>query len=190
MGLYGILRQRTFLKTLAFLFLALISMRGMMCMLLLFLFDLVGNAAFWVGQRALLNRMVKRLPAYLPAGILAMLFLLYHYQQTGWIGYHTDSPWAPSFEKVDASGFAWNLGILGWRLSDFGRVFEWIALLAGIVLLWRRDPALQLEFLPWLLLLIFSLLILSPSLLLHKYLSAHRYLLPVFLALHLAFCNS
>ena len=47
---------------------------------------------------------------------------MFHYLETGWMGYHENSPWAPAFEKVDFQGAIKNILILGWRLLDFGRV--------------------------------------------------------------------
>lgn len=183
--LYGIVGKRPVLKGMGLVFLALISMRGMMCVPLLLAFDVLGETSFWMNRRSLFRQVTRKLPPYLPAGFLAGAFLFYHYWQAGWIGYHPDSPWAPSFQRVDLAGFLRNFAILGWRTLDYGRLFECLAILAGFWMLRRRQPELKLEILPWALLVILTFLILSPSLLLHRYLSAHRYLLPIFISLHL-----
>lgn len=70
---------------------------------------------------------------YGPGALVAVLFFIFHYLEKGWIGYHTESPWAISFKIVDASDLWRNVVILIWRLLDFGRVFLWGGLL--IVLL-------------------------------------------------------
>ncbi len=185
MGLYGVLTQHNTLKVLAALGLAMISMRGMMVVVVLFLFD-------WLACREskpVLNFKVifqKTLP-YVPAGLFGLAFLIWHYRQAGWIGYHADSPWTPSFERVDLAGFAKNIAILGWRLLDFGRIFIWLIISAILFVKWRNKQLQSLwqdqrvRQLTWLLGI--ALLVLTPSLLLHKGLSAHRYLLPVFLML-------
>lgn len=185
--LYGILGRRPLLTAAGALLLAIISLRGMMCVAMLFAFDLLGETAFWMSKRSLPRRIARKATVYLPAVLAAASFLGYHYWQTGWIGYHADSPWAPSFERVALPGFLRNVLILSWRTLDYGRTFEVAALLAGLWMVWRRNPVLRLELAPWLLLALLSLVILSPSLLLHHSLSAHRYLLPFFLSLHLLF---
>jgi len=84
-----------------------------------------------------------------------------------------------------------NLLVLGWRWLDFGRVFEWLAV--GW-LVWKSWPLARRNLpgfenpvgLRTLALLLLCLVIfLSPSALLLKNISAHRYFLPGFLALHL-----
>ena len=182
---YGMLSKQQAFKIAGLLLLALISMRGMMCVLMLFVFEVLGETSFWVGDRSLPRQVLQKIPSYLPAGILASTFLCYHFYQTGWIGYHPDSPWSPSFESVDFKGFLRNTAILGWRIFDYGRFFECLVIIIAIWMVWRREAVLRLELLPWLLLVLLALLILSPSLLMHRYLSAHRYLLPFFISLHL-----
>jgi hypothetical protein len=128
--------------------------------------------------------LLKKTGPYVLSGLFALAFLGYHYLQTGWIGYHADSPWAPGFQRVDFRGFLYNIGIMGWRLLDFGRVFVW--LMGGFLLVWNwKKQKFTSTFWQLFLLLGVSLLVLSPSLLLHKGLVLHRYLLPVSLSLTL-----
>lgn len=174
LGIFSILRHRPIWLSIAIIGLGLISMRGMMCGFVLFSWEII---AFRPQLRTLLP--------YLPGGLLALLFLGWHYWQTGWIGYHADSPWAPSFERSDATDFFRNAAILVWRMLDFGRIFLWLSL-AIIWYTWKNIQPLSRQ-LGWLFLI--AVLILSPSLLLHKALSAHRYLLPVFLSLSLLFLS-
>lgn len=218
MGLHAIFQDKSWLKTLAALGLALISMRGMMVVIVLFLFEILnhiinsqkalttddsvtdlraGGAPFIRGVSGVRRGQIKifsifkllitKVLPYIPAGLFGLAFLIWHYQQTGWIGYHPDSPWAPSFERVDMQGFIKNIAVLGWRMLEFGRVFVWIALIFitlqirkynKLNKLWQHQQVRQMV-----LLLIISTLILTPSLLLHRGLSAQRYLLPIYLAL-------
>ncbi len=181
MAVYSILKNNTILKSLAFAALSAISLRGMMLVCALFIWEIVLLQPTW---RALPRAIWSKIGPYLPAGGFALAFLTAHYARTGWIGYHPASPWAPSFERVDALGFFKNMAVLGWRLLDFGRVFVWIAL---IIALWgnkmyqilQKHHNFQQIF--WLFIII--LLVLSPSCLLHKGLSGHRYLLPAMLVL-------
>lgn len=196
LGVHGVLSRQTLLKSIAALLLAMISLRGMMIVVVLFLFDALQDIAFKEKRIEVFTRsfLFKKAGPFVPSGLFALTFLAYHYSQTGWIGYHADSPWAPGFERVDAGGLIYNIGILGWRLLDFGRIFVW---LAGAILLfnsWKKQN-ISPNTRKLLLLLGITLIVLSPSMLLHKGLLLHRYLLPVSLSLsllvfHLLFENS
>lgn len=169
--------------------LGMISMRGMMVGLGLYVFHLVIDY-----KRLNQKKALQKLLPYLPGGIIASSYFIYHWQQTGWIGYHPDSPWAPSFERVGLHGFLKNTAVLGWRMLDFGRIFVWAGL---IFILWETR---KLKIAEWrgfrssrhlnsvgghlVLLLAITALALIPSQLLHKGLLAHRYLMPVFFGLN------
>ena len=186
-GLYGIFRGKALLIMASALLLAMISTRGMMVVVALYLFDLLRSrlpGAPDDGLPFLKATMQKTWPR-VPAGLFALAFLSCHYTATGWIGYHPHSPWAPTFERVDFSGFLFNTGILGWRLLDYGRLFLWIVLFALLLRKFRRHR-FDYRSLQFLLLLGITLIVLSPSLLLHKYLLNHRYLLPIYISLTLA----
>ncbi len=180
LGLWGILARHSLLKCIGIIGLGLVSLRGMMAGLALYCFQIFHTGA--LSPKA----MIRALPPYLPGGLLALSFLIAHHVATGWIGYHADSPWAPSLEKVGFTGFVRNIGILVWRFLDFGRVFIWPALL----ILWFRrgkevsnDRSWSLSFQ----LTLATILLLVPSVLLHRHLSAHRYLLPIFISINFLF---
>lgn len=195
--LWSIIKQKPVIQAIAIAGLALISMRGMMTAAMLFVWQLLlfsfepRAMSFELGTRKpplvqWMRPLSNQLLVFLPGALLAGGWLVWHYSQTGWIGYHPDSPWAPSFERAGVAGIARNGVILIWRLLDFGRVFVW----AGVLfLLWQYRPVRMFfqnktqQQAAGLLLL--ALLFLTPTLLLYKALSAHRYLLPVFLALAL-----
>jgi len=183
MGVFAILQDRNILKIVAMLGLAMISMRGMMTVAALFVFEITIH--FKTG-RNLPKLVLQRIFAYSPAGIFGLTFLIWHYTQTGWIGYHSDSPWASSFAKVNASGFLKNIAILGWRMLDFGRVFVWLVLL--IILFQKRNFRQwwkQEKFRQIFILLLICTIILCSTLLVYQGLNGHRYLLPIFLSLTL-----
>lgn len=183
------------------LLLCMISMRGMMT---------AGALAVWLGLqgvaqagfqgfrrvelRAFLTRLIgfvlSRHWAFLPGFLFAASFLWWHRMATGWIGLHPGSPWAPTFEPAHGTALLRNLLVLGWRWLDFGRLFEWM-LLAGIA--WKFWPTLRSQwkdisrpagFGSMLLLLLCLVFFLSPSSILFVNVSAHRYSLPGFVALH------
>ncbi len=174
-GLNAIFSKNRMILSLAITGLFLISMRGMMAAFAILLLDVFFEKRTYYKQ--LFPALFKKSLAYLPAVIIFASFFIHHYEAKGWVGYHTDSPWAPAFERVDLKGFIYNIGILGWRLLDFGRVFLW--LIAGVLMLvggrkiWRKERGKELIFI-WLSVTI----CLSISLLMYKGLSGHRYLLP------------
>jgi len=187
-GLYGILSDRPWWLAFGAVLLALISTRGMMIALALYLFCLwrlylPGAPA---PRRPLWSLIWRQALPFVPGGLLATAFLGYHYVQSGWIGYHPDSPWAPSFGRVDGPEFLFNVGVLGWRLLDYGRVLIWLPVL---YLAWKRWRKEGFSYQQWqmLSLLALLLLMLTPTLLLHQHLLNHRYLLPVFITLNLLF---
>ena len=178
MGLYGILFDKPVIKGLAVVGLGLVSLRGMMVGLALYLFELLRVRPFRVSDAW------RILPAYLPGGLIGIAFLYAHYRYAGWIGYHMDSPWADSLERVDLIGVFKNTAIIAWRFLDFGRLLIWPVLL--VLLLAAKRQALYSVFSRTLLTLFAAgFLVLTPSLLLHSHLSAHRYLLPLFVSLNL-----
>lgn len=195
LALWSIVKQKPVIQVIAIAGLALISMRGMMTAAMLFVWQLLFlsfelRASSYEFTKPVLARwlrpLLNQILLFLPGGLLAGGWLVWHYLQTGWIGYHPDSPWALSFERVGAAGIARNGVILVWRLLDFGRIFVWVGLL---FLLWQYRPIkalfqnkMQGQAVG---LLLLALLFLTPTLLLYKALSAHRYLLPVFMALSL-----
>lgn len=181
MALWALLSGRRTFLFVATLLLAAVSMRGMMVVFSLFLFDLFRQNDL----QLIKSNFFKTLLPYMPSGVFGITFLFLHYQHTGWIGYHAASPWAPSFECVGFGGFIWNIGILGWRLLDFGRVFLWGMIIFGFVKLVLNRRALNPKIMEIVLLIFITLLVLTPSLLIHKNLIGHRYLLPACLAINL-----
>lgn len=163
--------------------LSLISMRGMMAMVAVFIIQLFINynhSEFKLKRAVFLHLM----PFYLLAAIPAVLFLILHYLVKGWIGYHPASSWASSFKIAGFTDIVKNVLILGWRLIDFGRLFLWIFLIVFLIkLIGKKLWDTQMT----LLVVIFSafLLVILPSFLLYKNLSLHRYLLPVLMAVTL-----
>ena len=174
--------------TIALAGMALASMRGMMCVAAMGFTQAVdyflrhkntgkGFAAYFKILSKLLSDL---LPAYLPAIFITGSFLVWHYVKTGWIGYHTSMPWYPLFEKVNFAGAIYNIGILGWRLIDFGRVFVWIVAACCIVHYLKYRPKVNSTLQSLIILSVSVLLIFSYIVVFHKNLSGHRYLLPVY----------
>ncbi len=186
MSFAGILKNRSIFIVLGMLGLALISMRGMMCILLLFLFQFY-KIFFIEKEKISFKTLFSKGISYIPGGLAGVSFLAYHYIETGWIGYHEGSSWAESFEQTGFKGSIKNIAILGWRTLDFGRVFLFILLL--FVAFKKRfkikSGFQQMKEIHVLLLL--AILILTPSMIFHKGLLAHRYLWPILFIINLIF---
>ncbi|MGK0365234.1 MAG: hypothetical protein ACI85O_002300 [Saprospiraceae bacterium] len=192
MGLNAILHQKKIWLGLAAIGLAAMSMRGMMVVLSLYFFSLLVSIVVKEFEPKMdfkkwfLFLWNKALP-YVPSGLLSLAFLAVHYQHTGWIGYHVDSPWATAFEKVDFMGFVKNCAVYVWRILDFGRIFLLAFGVYAFYHFWQRKNlnSFPNKFYLLLALLAATLFCLSPSVLIHKGLLLHRYLLPVIFTLNL-----
>jgi hypothetical protein len=174
--------------------LALASTRGMMCVAAIGIAQVVDcffqlknkELSFTLTFKILLRKLPGLLLAYLPAISITVSFLAWHYFKTGWIGYHTNMPWYPLFEPVNVRGAFYNVGILIWRLIDFGRLIIWIVALCCIVNYIRHKPSVNSRLLSLTIIFVSLLLVLAYPLVFHKSLSGHRYLLPVYFSFALA----
>ncbi len=186
LAVYALWRNWPVVVALGALGLAMLSMRGMMVAFGLALFSI---SLPYMRKEGGIPVFMKSLLPFLPAGLFSLLFLGWHYAQTGWIGYHEASEWAASFQPVDVGGFFRNLLVFGWRLLDFGRALVWAALFITWGLWgWRRLS--KFRTLPYDMLFMFILtaalaLVSLPSFLLYAGLQGHRYLLPLFLSISL-----
>ncbi len=189
LSLNGILEEKNWTVMMGTILLGMISMRGMMVAFSLYLWwvfiSIFRQNINHLNSWEVFLIFIKKASLFLPAGLLSLAFLGYHYHEFSWIGYHPNSPWAASFERVGLGGFFKNIGLLIWRYLDFGRLF----LLGGLGWLFLQIPKTDKE--DWGLKLLslfgFLFLLLTPSLLLHKGLMSHRYLLPMTLTLTFLF---
>ncbi|MBX2876342.1 MAG: hypothetical protein KTR30_29760 [Saprospiraceae bacterium] len=177
-------------KIVAVLGLGMVSTRGMMIALLIFVWEwlIVEKRA---DKTAWPQHFLHLIQPYLPGGLLAFSYLFYHYLATGWIGYHAESEWAPSFALADVRQFLKNIAVMGWRFLDFGRIFVVSGLGLFVLILWRSggfkkgsiDPELRRIAALFLLLLVG----LGFTFLTYAGLQQHRYLLPLFLLITILF---
>lgn len=185
MCLYGVFNEKRKLLTIGIIGLCLISMRGIMIAAAIFLFDFL-NYFFLRRKEIKLKRIIVNGLPYTIGVALGVLFLLFHYLKTGWIGYHENSPWAPAFEKVAFDGAIKNIAILGWRLLDFGRVFLWLIIVILGLNIFNKKQKFDLKTQQLLMLFFALIFLLTPTMIIHKTLLGHRYLLPIFLVIDFA----
>ena len=178
-GLNAVLDNKNILKSIFIAGLFLISMRGMVAAFAILLVDVFLRTNFDTFKSTFVA-LLKKSIAYLPAVIILIAYAYYHYVQKSWLGYHDDSPWEANFKITDASGFIRNIGILGWRILDFGRVFLWLSALI-ILLLNRKKIFNDKNSIQIIFIFIFTFISLSISFLAYKSLNGHRYILPFLL---------
>ncbi len=188
LGLNSLLENRKTLLSLSAAFLFLTSMRGMMVAFCLLIVDIVININFSARFKELSGSILKRSRIYVPALLIFIAFSIWHYLQKGWIGYHDNSPWAELFERVGLKGLIYNIGILGWRITDFGRIGIWIVFLV-LLLKFRKDILKTRETRVLLLIFIVILVFLPANMVWAKNLLGHRYLLPVYISFSLLCAN-
>ena len=180
LGWNAVLNDRKLLIVVGVFFLFLTSMRGMMVSLCLLLADLYVNTNLRKTAESLFS-IIKRSLLYLPAFLIFAAYNWYHFIEKGWFIYHENSPWADCFAPVDVRGFAFNVGILGWRLVDFGRIGIWMVF--GTLAIAHRKQLFKSQQSRMLLGFFFCLLVVLPlNMLWAKNLLAHRYLMPVYIA--------
>jgi len=178
-ALNSLLKRNNLLLSVSVAGLFLISMRGMMAASSILILDIVFNVKF-NNFKSTFYQLLKKSIIYLPALFISLFYNLYHYKVKGWIGYHEDSPWQSNFEITNFKGFIRNIGILIWRLIDFGRIFIWIAaVIISFPILKSLFKDRNIKKIA--LIFIISLFISSISFLLYKSLTAHRYILPLYL---------
>lgn len=176
-GIWAICSDSKWGRVVAGLGLAMISTRGMMVVVALYVFEL------WRQSFSLKSLFLSALP-YVPAGLFALAFLIGHYLAKGWIGYHADSPWAPGFTQTVWAEVPKQMALYAWRMLDFGRLFLWVVLL---LVLWRgrKNWAAWPKWQEAIKLGVVCLCLLSITFFAYKNLNNHRYLLPIFTSLSL-----
>ncbi len=188
LGLNSIVFDNKKLKALAFACLFLVSLRGMILTVPLFLFDVFLNLNLKVNLKNKVVDLVKIGLPYLPAALIFILFSWFHFNQKGWIGYHENSPWAIFFERVGVDGMIKNTAIFGWRLLDFGRIALWIIGIILVPTLWKKRKLLdkktkQLGALAFLILAFLSI----PAIIYFD-LKGHRYFMPIYFSISIFIC--
>jgi hypothetical protein len=173
--------------TLAVLILALTSTRGWMAAFTLYLLALVPLLIKAFNSRAettsvsFFKTAGQYLLPFLPGGLVAIAYLYFHYAAKGWISFHPDSPWAASFNAVSIQGVLRNLGLIGWRMLDNGKIIGWLLLAYA---LYRRGPSNLLKSADFRKLLsgfLLFLVVIVPLIVVRTGLTGPRYLLPAIL---------
>ncbi len=175
-ALSGMINRRNIVQMVALCGLPLLSTRGIMTIAVVFLAE-VGYQWMDKNRKFTIHLIWK----YVPAGLIALSWMAYHYTQTGWISYNQEAmPWAGGFESVGLAGFFRNIALLGWRILDFGRISLWIVLVVVLIGLLTKRLTFDQSFRQLSVLWLAPFLIFVPVLARYSGLLQHRYLLQAF----------
>jgi len=123
---------------------------------------------------------LKYILIFTPAVLICFYWLFRHYQLFGWIGFHSDSPWASSFQSVGLFQIIKNIFLMIWRWIDFGRIIFWvILLLLGIIHFVRKGKLSFSQKFPFIL-LISLVIVFTLNTAFADGLVGHRYYLPIY----------
>lgn len=156
-----------------------VSLRGMM---LLFAFYLAICVHQYINNKKLVwKEFIKYTFVFLPAVMICFYWLIMHYNLTGWIGFHNDSPWASSFQSVGLLQIVKNFALMIWRFIDFGRVGMFLICIISILYSIKSNIKIQEKQRFPVILFCSLLLIYSVNTLFADGLVGHRYYLPIYL---------
>ncbi len=172
------LQEKRGLQVLALLFMAVLSPRSQLLIPAVFLTEVL---FWWLHSKQFRGLEVcKIMLPYVPAGLLLLGWLWLHYRHFGWIGYNRSSDWGAYSHFISGKEFLRNLGLMAWRLLDFGRVGLWLLV---AVLLWQSRQFLSTKTKELLVLMLVPLVTLSLVLVWFTNPIGHRYYLVVYVFL-------
>lgn len=177
--IYSILSSRFTLLTILLPIMAMLNLRGIILVFAL------GAAHFYITgntTQTLKPRLRNLLPAYLPALLSIALWLVYHYQHTGFFTNNTTTAsWSGNYGWVSFSGLLRNIAVVVWRMADQGRIILWLALGFTGLKLYRQNftlPPLAKQFIA---LLAVQFIIFLPFVVLRQTPIMHRYFMGFYL---------
>lgn len=178
-SLNALLYQKRRILYFSLVALSLTHLRGIMTCGIIFLFDYYlqfSNS----GKKHYIKNFLYIFPYYMPFIIIHTIYYVYHFKTTGWFFSHEESPWAGCYEKVDLKGFIFNIGILGWRLVDFGRLFYWFIIGFFLFKYAKGRFIPDSHIIRLILLILLCSVVYFPTMLIYKILSDHRYIIPIY----------
>jgi len=174
-------KQRYLTLSVAFIALMMTSLRGSLCG-----FGIILYAQVIIYQK---NRKlsIKTLLPYIPGLITLAIFLLSFYLQKHWIIHNTVSKKWEEFSKIASiTGIFRNIGLVAWRLIDYGRIGIWIVLCVILFLSLKRRTLFDAFFKNTFYIAICQFIVIFPAVILYKNPFGHRYFLPVIIPVSIA----
>ena len=130
----SILEGRRWMLGAAMVAMAAMTMRGILAVPAVFLTDIL--LAWWAGKRKI---DWPKILAYVPVTLLVLVWLYVHYKATGWLLSPPAETYGEHRQLLGLKGILRNVGIIGWRWMDYGRVilFVFVALIGFQA--WRKS---------------------------------------------------
>lgn len=163
--------EKYFWLSLMLIPMSFVSLRGMMVLFAFFI-------AIIIHQKKI---NLKTILTFAPAVAICFYWLFRHYQLFGWIGFHSDSPWASSFQTVGIKQIFYNLFLMIWRWVDFGRIAFWSIAFVLFIYQLRNNKKLSEEQRFPIILLISLSLVFTANTIFADGLIGHRYYMPIYL---------
>ncbi len=167
-----------------------VSIRGVLLFMVIgvifFIWKMVKNHKSGINlSQNILESIQKSLFIFLPVSVCLLAYLSYHYHVAGWLISSPNPEWIVHRQPNDAYNIARNIGLIGWRFLDNGRIVVSLLLLFFLVKMVRNAPVLQKN--GQFLFICFGsfFLIFAPIFIFFSVAINNRYLLPAFLLLHL-----
>lgn len=185
-SLNAILNDKLHFKVIGLMFLGMVSYRGMMLCMGIFLIDFFKY--IWTDQKkwwAFFDK--KTILTYAIGALPAIAYISWRLITKGWISTNPLAEWGSAWQYQSSldffKNFSRNIIVLGYLFSDFGRIILLLFILTTLyikrkVLPWNKTQLL-------LIIAIFSTIVIYTTSLLIKNSMGHRYFIPSYLALSL-----
>jgi hypothetical protein len=154
---------------------ALVSMRGAMVIFSCLMY--LGWKLFYLKELTFKKAIADYWPVFSGAFVF-FIFLLLHFFDKKWIGFHTESPWAESFQTVGISGLVRNLAIFLYRWIESGKLIVLFCVTFLLVFNKKKMTKIQSD-LCLLLLLVTGVILINT--IPYSHLSANRYFWPIYI---------
>lgn len=176
LGVNAIIKTNRILLFISLIGMAVVSTRGIIACPALFITDILWNKYF--------EKLKSDLRLIIPYALFVLIigtWLSYHYIQTGWV-FTTPSPnWAEHRQISGVITMLKNIGIIGWRIIDFGRLGIWLIFLITIPILIKNKLYQKTDFQKLMLLALSPLLIFSLAFIPFTNPIGHRYYMVFYL---------
>jgi hypothetical protein len=176
-------KQRHLALSVAFIALMMTSLRGALCGFGVILYGLLRS------HETNPKLSIKVILPYVPGLFALAIFLISFYLQKHWIIHNTVSKkWEEFSEPASITGILRNIGLVVWRLIDYGRIGIWIILSIILFLSVKRKTLFDPFFKNTFFVAVCQFIVIFPVVIYYKNPFGHRYFLPVIIPISIAVC--
>lgn len=186
LALNGVLYKNNTYKLMGLVFLGIISYRGMMLGVGLFMVDVLLHV-YHRKERVLLFFKSKNITSYVLSAIPALCYIAWRLIYKGWIISNPLQPWGEAIDYSDKSGFLLNffrnIAVLIHRYADFGRISILLVILFYFIIFRKKIDFSKIR--PLLIISVFSVVVIIITSLGINNPMGHRYFIPSYISLAL-----